>query len=427
MSDEKRPAGGIVLPRRLEAGQLLGRYRIEAAIGRGAMGMVYRATDTMLGRSVALKLLEPEHGFINSESRARFAREARAAAAFTHENIVALYEYGEHEGLPFLAMELVVGTMLRNLVGDAGVSLRTRVRWLVEIARGLAAVHAEGFVHRDVKPENVLVSKDGVAKLADFGIVKLGRPERTPESFRTRTGQLVGTPDYMAPEQWASADVDARADQYAWGLLAYELLTERALPLGRPPPIPSVAPSVPDAVATIVTRAIEHRREDRYPSMEKIIAELGPFTVDVVHEDAKTRSFPPPTTRDPSDIEIAPTLEAHPARARIPQSPLPPSCLPGSPPHASPAWGVQKTVPFGLSSRDEETDRRRKPPESPSTPDEATQRAARLVRPHASTPRRGGERRSGESTAKTFLLAVLVTVAVAVTLAAAAIAIVRMR
>jgi serine/threonine protein kinase len=427
MPEQTNPArlGEVVEPRRLETGQILGRYRVDDAIGRGAMGTVYRATDTTLGRNVALKLLEPEHGFISGEARARFAREARAAAALTHENVVVLYEYGEHEGLPFLAMELVVGTMMRNLVGDSGVSVPMRVRWLVEVARGLAAVHEQGLVHRDVKPENVLVSRDGVAKLADFGIVKLGRPEGTPQSFRTRTGQLVGTPDYMSPEQWATADVDARSDQYAWGLVAYELLTGRALPLGRPPPIQSVAPSLPDAVASVITRAIEHRREDRYSSMAEIIAELTPFAAKVVDESAITRSLPPTTTPDPDNIGVAETLDARPEQAMTPQTPRPQHS------HSSQALGVQKTVPLGLSSRDEDTARRRTPPVAIPGPsgDEETHRRQRVARPVMSDGRRAptGRSRSQPSTAKTFLVAVLVTIAVAVTFAVAAIAILRLR
>ncbi|MDF2697252.1 MAG: serine/threonine protein kinase, partial [Labilithrix sp.] len=266
----------------LERGQTVGRYVVEAVLGRGGMGSVYRATDTVLRRDVALKVLDPEGAAeIGPEARARFAREARAAAGLQHPNIVAVHDVGEHDGLPYLAMELVVGTTLRHLVGDTRISLPTRVRWLVEIARGLATAHERGLVHRDVKPENVLVSSDGVAKLADFGIVKQHDGQPAPQSFRTRTGQLVGTPDYMAPEQWASANVDARADQFAWGLVAYELLAEQ-LPLGRPPPIQRVAPVISDAVATCVTRAIEHRAEERWPSMVEIISELEPHAAPFV-------------------------------------------------------------------------------------------------------------------------------------------------
>jgi eukaryotic-like serine/threonine-protein kinase len=319
-------------------GQQVGRFHIEATLGRGAMGTVHRATDPTLKREVALKILDPEAesgaSSLDPETRARFAREARAAAKIEHINVVAVYEVGEHEGLPFIAMELVVGTTLRHLIGDKAISIPMRIRWLVEIARALDVAHEAGLVHRDVKPENVLVSKEGVAKLTDFGIVKQrareSHPAGGPLSFRTQTGQLVGTPDYMAPEQWASADVDARADQYAFGLIAYELLTEKPLPLGRPPPIQNANPGLPNQVATAITKAIEHRPDDRYPSMKSLIEELSPFAAAEVSDQALTRSMPPPALSDSKEklaIGIAPTISVKPTdfalQHTVPLAPTP--------------------------------------------------------------------------------------------------------
>jgi len=323
----------------LEVGNKVGRFVIEAPLGRGAMGTVHRATDTTLKREVALKVLDPEAesgaSSLDPETRARFAREARAAAKIEHPNVVAVYEVGEHEGLPFIAMELVNGTTLRHLIGDRTISIPLRVRWLVEVARALDVAHEAGLVHRDVKPENVLVSKEGVAKLTDFGIVKQQRASTresaAPMSFRTRTGQLVGTPDYMAPEQWASADVDARADQYAWGLIAYELLSEKPLPLGRPAPIQSVNPAVADGIAECITKAIEHRPEDRYASMKPIIDALVPFQATEVNEAALTRSMPPPPLSDSKEklrIAIAPTISLKPEDLALGHTvPLPPPAV----------------------------------------------------------------------------------------------------
>ncbi len=264
-------------------GQKVGKYVVDAVIGKGAMGTVYRAHDHVLRRPVALKVLVPddEAGAVKAaptpaEARARFLREARAAAALQHPNVVAVYDVGEDAGLVYLAMELVEGTSLRRLIGDASVPIAHRVRWLVDVARALSAAHARGLVHRDVKPENVLVSKDGFAKLADFGIAK-HRRDSAPSSFRTQTGQLVGTPDYMAPEQWATADVDGRADQYAWALSAWELLSAKPLPMGRPPDLGTVAPDLAPALVSVVTRAMAHRREERFASMDEIISALEPL------------------------------------------------------------------------------------------------------------------------------------------------------
>jgi hypothetical protein len=197
-----------------------------------------------------------------------------------HANVVAVFDAGETDGKSFLAMELVEGTNLRARITDKGVSFTQRLKWLVDVARGLAAAHARGLVHRDVKPDNVLISESGVAKLTDFGIVR--RTDRAPTSFRTATGDVFGTPEYMAPEQWQDAGVDARADQYAWGLVAYELFSRRSVPIGKPPPIQTVAPEVPDVVAACITRAIAHDREGRWPSMDAVIAELEPFVADAL-------------------------------------------------------------------------------------------------------------------------------------------------
>ena len=264
----------------LRPGSTLGRYRIEAVLGQGAMGIVYLATDTILRREVALKVIGGGDALPDAETKARFLREARAAAGLVHANVVSVFDAGEADGLSFLAMEIVKGTNLRARIADASVALEQRMKWLLDVARALAAAHARGLVHRDVKPDNVLVSEDGVVKLTDFGIV---RPiERGPSSFRTATGEIFGTPDYMAPEQWQGADVDARADQYAWGLVAYELLSRKAAPVGKPPPLRDVAPEVPEPLCAIVMRAIEHERDARFPSMDAIVTQLDPIVSDVL-------------------------------------------------------------------------------------------------------------------------------------------------
>ncbi|MBL9111404.1 MAG: serine/threonine protein kinase, partial [Myxococcales bacterium] len=300
----------------LGPGDRIGRYTIEAPLGRGAMGAVFRAHDSLMRRPVALKVLGGEASSpTNPESRARFFREARTAGALQHPNVVSIFDVGEAEGHLYLAMELVDGTSLRALVGDAQVSLGVRIRWMIDVARALGAAHRMGLVHRDVKPENILVSREGVTKLADFGVVKVAI-EHAPMSFRTKTGQLLGTPDYMAPEQWHGADVDARADQYAWGLVTYELLTGKPVPLGKAPPLGAVAPDVPDVLRAAVDRALEHDRARRFASMDELLAAVegraslppsGPMSPRVLDAiaaveniaSAPTVSAPPPALSAP--------------------------------------------------------------------------------------------------------------------------------
>lgn len=279
----------------LNPGDRIDRYTIEELLGEGGMGVVYRAQDNRLHRRVALKVL-PGGGAAggSSEAVARMVREARAAAALNHPNAVAVYDFGEHEGEHYLAMELVSGTPLRAFVG-ALVPQSTRLRWLLDVARALAAAHRAGLVHRDIKPENVMLRDDGVIKVLDFGIarrmgvsVEPGGPTAAEHlATVTNPGKLVGTPSYMAPEQLRNDDLDGRADQFAWGVLAYELLTGR-LPFGAgrdmvgmiaavlgeaPPPLEGV----PAAVASAVSRALSKDREQRFPSMDEVVALLEPL------------------------------------------------------------------------------------------------------------------------------------------------------
>ncbi len=215
----------------------MGRYVLEEVLGAGGMGTVYKAFDPLLKRHVALKLLRPDpsQGLgTTAEWSARMLREARAAAAFTHRNVVAVYDVGTDDGAPYIAMELASGQSLRKFVGDEAISLPRRIRWLVDMARALAAAHRAGIVHRDVKPENVLVTADGDVKILDFGIAKQsseGGEARAASPLPTLTaaGMVLGTPQYMAPEQIRGEKLSGRTDQFAWGVVAFEVLTGRAL------------------------------------------------------------------------------------------------------------------------------------------------------------------------------------------------------
>jgi len=220
----------------LSPGDRFDRYLVEELLGEGGMAQVYRAYDPRLNRRVALKVLrldssrEPES---TADASSRVLREARAAAALDHPNAVSVFDVGEADGQLFISMELVVGKSLRAYVNDVTVRWETKVRWMVDAARALGAAHDRGLVHRDVKPENVMVRNDGVVKVLDFGIAKRIRvdlhPTATLEDQRTQSitqsmqGTIVGTPWYLSPEQLRGEPVDGRADQFAWGVTAYEL------------------------------------------------------------------------------------------------------------------------------------------------------------------------------------------------------------
>jgi serine/threonine-protein kinase len=212
----------------LRPGDVVDRYRVEELIGAGAMGEVYRAADAGLGRKVAVKILA-EHHKDNDELRARFVREARAIAAVTHPNVVQVFLTGEHRGLPFLAMEHLVGRDLGGIVRSEGaLSSAEAARAIRDAAQGLEAAAAAGLVHRDVKPSNLMrIDGTGMVKVADFGLAKPQLPGGDPAL--TAAGVVVGTPDYIAPEQARGEEIDARVDVYALGCSLFYLLT------GRPP------------------------------------------------------------------------------------------------------------------------------------------------------------------------------------------------
>jgi serine/threonine protein kinase len=248
---------GAVFP----PGHELGRYEIRSLLGKGGMGVVYRAYDPLLRRDVALKTLRADwlvdkEGQPRAAAEARFLREARAAASLRHPSVVAVHDVGYSDGVPFIAMELVEGRVLRSVMDEPGAALSTRVGWLVEVASALAAAHAHGIVHRDVKPENVMIDDRGNARVLDFGIARRVRIDSdAPSTLTTADGRVVGTQRYMAPEQLAGAAVDERADQYAWGVLAYELIagTHPADAAGMPPGCPAAMVSMPPLLHTLVS------------------------------------------------------------------------------------------------------------------------------------------------------------------------------
>ncbi|WP_394844237.1 protein kinase [Pendulispora brunnea] len=290
------------------------RYRLEDRVGSGGMGELFRAFDTRLQRRVALKVLRrdrnegsdsgqsaPTTGKTVSEASARILREARAAAALNHPNVVAIHDVGERDGVPFIAMEYVKGKSLRAFVGSPTPSFETRLEWVIDVARALGAAHDRGLVHRDIKPDNVMIRDDGVVKVLDFGIARYHKaiPDSAAE-LRTyptmnESGErgtndvpgprVLGTPGYMAPEQIRGEACDGRADQFSWGVMAYELFTGKlpwSTDRGTFYVLTSVLAdevrplaNVPFQISQTILRALEKKPQDRFDSMAELIAACG--------------------------------------------------------------------------------------------------------------------------------------------------------
>src|SRR5262245_14748313 len=273
----------------LAPGKQLGPYQILAAIGSGAVGDVYRARDSRLDRDVAIKVL-PRELAADAGRRERFEREARAASALDHPNVVAVHDAGWHEGTPFMVTELLEGQTLAERLAQGPITVRKSLEYLVQAARGMAAAHARGIVHRDLKPSNLFLTSQGQLKILDFGVAKLARGSDAvagDERGGTTPGLAVGTVDYMSPEQVRGARVDARSDQFGLGCVLYELLageppfrrstaaeTMAAVLQDEPVPVERANPRVPRPVAWIVERCLAKDPGDRYGATQDLARDL---------------------------------------------------------------------------------------------------------------------------------------------------------
>jgi eukaryotic-like serine/threonine-protein kinase len=278
----------------LPAGTRLGPYEILSPLGAGGMGEVYRARDTRLGREVAVKVLPAELS-ADAERRTRFEQEARSASALNHPNIVTVYDIGSQEGTVYIAMELVEGASLRELLGGELLPLRKLLDIGVQMAEGLAKAHAAGIVHRDLKPENVMISRDGFLKILDFGLAKLVEASAeevtqmpTAVEPATRPGTVLGTVGYMSPEQASGQPVDFRSDQFSFASILYEVATGRrafqkatgvetmsAIIREDPAPIGQANPHAPPPLRWIIERCLNKSPEDRYASTRDLARELA--------------------------------------------------------------------------------------------------------------------------------------------------------
>ncbi|MDT5268519.1 MAG: eukaryotic-like serine/threonine-protein kinase [Acidobacteriota bacterium] len=278
----------------VEGQTLAGRYRVLSLLGAGGMGRVYLAEDAELGRRVALKLL-PEHLTHDAEQVRRFRQEARAASALNHPNIITVYGIEEVDGSSVIASEYIEGETLRERLSRGPLPPAEALDIAAQIASALRAAHEAGIVHRDVKPENVMLRPDGYVKVLDFGIAKLA-PHRTNaaeengqngSTVKTTPGLIMGTDRYMSPEQARGQEVDARADVWSLGCVLYEMLAGvppftgetasdvvAAVLKTEPAPLPQVAKGTPGELQRIVLKCLEKGREERYPSAEELFTDL---------------------------------------------------------------------------------------------------------------------------------------------------------
>jgi Tol biopolymer transport system component len=270
----------------LQTGARLGSYEIRGPLGAGGMGEVYRAWDARLGREVAVKVL-PQSAATDPERLRRFEQEAKAAGALNHPNVMAVYDVGTHESVPYIVSELLEGDTLRGQIRAGGLTQRKAVEHAVQIARGLAAAHQRGIVHRDLKPENVFVTRDGHVKILDFGLAKLrdearSDPEGQTLTHETRPGVVLGTVPYLSPEQVRGLLADARSDVFALGAVLYEMLARRRAFTGQttseietailredPPDLAAIG-GISPALGAIARRCLEKRPEDRFESARDV-------------------------------------------------------------------------------------------------------------------------------------------------------------
>ncbi|HAF23842.1 MAG TPA: hypothetical protein DCK93_13220, partial [Blastocatellia bacterium] len=278
----------------IQPGTRLGRYEIRAQLGAGGMGEVYLAQDTRLERTVALKVLPAEVASVRQRMD-RFVQEAKAASALNHPNILTIHEIEEADATYFIATEFIDGVTLRKHMANTEMKLADVLDVAIQVTSALSAAHAAGIVHRDVKPENIMLRRDGIVKVLDFGLAKLTERQKsatdtealTRALVNTGPGMVMGTAAYMSPEQARGQAVDARTDIWSVGVVLYEMVTAHAAFVGKtlsdmiasildrePPPLARYAREVPEPLEWIVTKALHKDREERYQTAKDLLIDL---------------------------------------------------------------------------------------------------------------------------------------------------------
>jgi serine/threonine protein kinase/tetratricopeptide (TPR) repeat protein len=301
----------------LRSGTRLGQYKVLEVLGSGGLGVVYRAQDTRLKRVVAVKVLKRET--VADRSRQRLMREARIASAFTHPNIVAIYNVGSSDGIDYIAMELVAGRTLRDLIQEGARDIDATLAIAVQIADAMSALHDASIVHRDIKPTNVVVTDTGLVKVLDFGLAKTSQP--VPQGAKssddhTAAGVMAGTYAYMSPEQAQGKPVDARSDTFAFGALLYELFSgQRAFPgdnglavlsavqHSEPTPLKDVAPDTPRELRALIDRCLRKDPRKRWQSIADVKLLLGDILERVKEERETPHRLAPDAMSSPAPAE----------------------------------------------------------------------------------------------------------------------------
>ena len=300
------------------AGRLFAHYRLEREIGRGGMGRVYLAQDTRLKRPVALKLL-PLAFSENAERVRRFQQEARVVSALNHPNIITIHEIGETDGLRFIVTEFVDGETLGDLISRGQRDLTSVIKIIIQVTEALTAAHGAGIVHRDIKPENIMVRRDGYVKVLDFGIAKLSQEpngsddihaSQAPHPVVTTPGLVLGTVNYMSPEQARGHNVDARTDVFSLGVVLYEAVTGQypfqgetrvdmliAVAGIEPPPVREYTPEAPLRLQQIIERALRKNRDERYQTVDEMRHDLQELVTDSRRPGSCLRPRPSPPAR----------------------------------------------------------------------------------------------------------------------------------
>ena len=283
-------------------GERLKHYEVEETLGKGGMGVVYRARDTRLMRPVALKVLKSELTG-DPDRRQRFLREARSACAVTHPAIAQIYDVDDVDGVTFIAMELVEGNTVRQLIDNKAIDLQGAVDVALQVSEGLTRAHEAGIVHRDIKPDNIMVNKDGHAKILDFGLAKPLEKDRDEEEEHTsaietlaltQAGMVLGTISYMSPEQARGQPVDRRSDVFSLGIVLYEMVTGELPFQGSSPldtmhaiayeevrPVTVIRKHLPVDLHHIVSRCLRKQPDDRYPDAGALAVDLKALKRDI--------------------------------------------------------------------------------------------------------------------------------------------------
>lgn len=327
--------------KKLEAGKCFGHYEIINQIGFGGMGEVYLARDKTLDRNVAIKILNEEFSQDRSNLQ-RFVSEAKAASALNHPNILTIYEFGEAEDARFIVSEYIEGKTLRDIIRESRSTLPEILDISIQIAAALSAAHRAHLVHRDIKPENIIIRPDGYVKVLDFGLAKLveqknktlsSLEEATVRKNLTAKGVIVGTVNYMSPEQAKGERVDERTDIFSLGAIAYEMITGRTPFLGdsvsetfanlinaEPQPLSRFLTNVPDELQRIVSKMLRKKRDERYQTMKDVLTDLRDLRENLTLNEKLERSRPPGTANATAILQ-ATTRDAHLQTAKTQNSP----------------------------------------------------------------------------------------------------------